>query len=558
MDLLMPAESRPRRGRRKSDPSKLTPAEKIIVERMKRIDKNEGYHGTVERLGRGYLPEDPSFCKSYTRRLIASLRRKGFVVFAGITSGGTNVYLQPDRPTYKREDVPICLGRPSPYGWDVDPSRALFTTEPPQIAEPYLVDGYPIPSKVRQSYRPEVVLEAVRRIKETYAGREQEIRNRAGLLIAMCKLVHQKHKPRPAPTPGALAAPSAEPRPPVDRTALEALASGADPALRRLAEQLLRDAGGEAGPRDERATGPEPAAPQLRAVAAPGAPRQDPDALTIGQLLDMWRKSVELGIAPATKGAYAGKLANLQRLLGEQPAALITLDELVLYIDRRQREGGVQAVTVGKELSILRRALRYGAARQLLPTGIEVRVPQCKGRSAPRMRWLTVEEYQKLIAILPTDRADWIRVAVQTGARKGEMARLQRSDVRWSSGQLHIRGTKTIESDRTVPLTDDVREVANRCIDGPLVRPWHNADRDLRQATKRLGIAPVSANDLRRTYCTWLLISGMPADRVARLLGHTDLRLVHKVYGRITGEHLGEAVDHIRKMLGRAPREAPN
>lgn len=541
MELLVTAEGPPRRrGRRKNDPAKLTSAERVLLDRTQRIDRGEGCHAALSRLGTGLEPGDPAYCKSYTRRLVASLRKKGFLVFAGLTSGGTNVYLQPTRRSYKRDEVPICAGRPVPYGWSVERSAELFVDDVPKIIEPYLVDGYPVPSKVRQSYRPEVVQEAVRRIKETYANREGEIGNRTGLLVHMCKLVHQARKG--TSNPAATAPAPAEPGPPrpADREQLRQLAAGSDPALRRLAEALLRDSG---------------AAPPADAPP-PSAPGEAP--LTLAALLDMWRKSVELGIAPATRGAYEGKLANLRRLLGPRTAADLTLDELVVYVSDRQREGGVQPVTVGKELAILRRVLRYGVSRQLLPAGIDMRVPRCKARSAPRMRWLKVDEYHRLLAILPPDRADWVRVAVQTGARKGELARLRTSDVQWATGLLRIRGTKTEDSDRTVPLTDDVRAIAQRRGPGPLIVPWHNADRDLRHATRRLGIAPVSANDLRRTFCTWLLLQGMPEERVARLLGHTDTSLVYKVYGRIAGENMPEMVDHIRNMLGSGPKGRPN
>jgi len=71
----------------------------------------------------------------------------------------------------------------------------------------------------------------------------------------------------------------------------------------------------------------------------------------------------------------------------------------------------------------------------------------------------------------------------------------------------------------------------------PVVERWLNVRRDLRAACKRVDIAPVSANDLRRTYSSWMKQSGEDSALVARLLGHSSTRMVDLVYGHLSDEN---------------------
>jgi integrase len=136
-----------------------------------------------------------------------------------------------------------------------------------------------------------------------------------------------------------------------------------------------------------------------------------------------------------------------------------------------------------------------------------------------------------------------------TTMERPELERL-RAEVRAGRvKRIYVRGTKTETRDRHVPLTDDVRVIAAKARPGPLIERWGNVGCELVEACEKLKIPRCSSNDLRRTYCTWLLLAGMPPEHVARLLGHTDTRMVYSVYGRIRGEHLVEVAGHIKALL---------
>ena len=67
----------------------------------------------------------------------------------------------------------------------------------------------------------------------------------------------------------------------------------------------------------------------------------------------------------------------------------------------------------------------------------------------------------------------------------------------------------------------------------PLFAPWRNRRRALRGACKRAGIAPVSPNDLRRTFATWQAEAGVPEAGAASLLGHSSSTMVRRVYSKV-------------------------
>ncbi len=73
---------------------------------------------------------------------------------------------------------------------------------------------------------------------------------------------------------------------------------------------------------------------------------------------------------------------------------------------------------------------------------------------------------------------------------------------------------------------------------GVLFRPWGNSRRDLPQACERAGILAVRANDLRRTFGTWLRLHGVAPHFIGVAMGHADSRMVERVYGRMHEENL--------------------
>jgi hypothetical protein len=99
-----------------------------------------------------------------------------------------------------------------------------------------------------------------------------------------------------------------------------------------------------------------------------------------------------------------------------------------------------------------------------------------------------------------------------------------------------------------VPRSDRIGTIAER---------WTNVRRDLAIACQLAGIQPVTPNDLRRTYASWLVNEGVPLKTISRLLGHKSTRMVDLVYGRLADETLAAAVARLPVTRMPSPTRKP-
>lgn len=187
---------------------------------------------------------------------------------------------------------------------------------------------------------------------------------------------------------------------------------------------------------------------------------------------------------------------------------------------------------------------------------------------------------------LEEDRRDYVLVMCQTGARLKELHGIHADNVDLQRHTLFIAGTKTKKARRTVPLTAAAAEALARRMQrfphGLLFPVWGKVQRDLYaaclrierrlnpelqpKATRRSGARksvqnpkgmpvpkrdrtrppipfdPVTPNDLRRTYASWLAQAGVPMLHAMKLMGHGSTQMLERVYAQLAPEHLQEAV----------------
>ena len=117
-------------------------------------------------------------------------------------------------------------------------------------------------------------------------------------------------------------------------------------------------------------------------------------------------------------------------------------------------------------------------------------------------------------------------------------------DVDLAGGWVLLRGTNTQRARRRVPLAPALLAAlaAAKQESGPVVEKWVSVLRDLRAACKRAGIAPVTPNDLRRTFASWLKQAGQDSLVVARMMGHSSTQMIERVYGHLSSKEYKAAV----------------
>jgi hypothetical protein len=175
----------------------------------------------------------------------------------------------------------------------------------------------------------------------------------------------------------------------------------------------------------------------------------------------------------------------------------------------------------------------------------------------PNDRWLTADEYAASRAVATPYRRAWLDFLVETGSDLGEMHKIVKdehadfSTMRGPNGAVFIPGTKSGSRPRWVPLTRVARAAVDVRMDadGPMLFTpvWQSSNfkRSTKQWSKRTGVEPFIAKDLRRTFCSRHAQLGTPMIHLERLMGHSDSKMIKKVYARLCPETFEQAISRL-------------
>lgn len=238
--------------------------------------------------------------------------------------------------------------------------------------------------------------------------------------------------------------------------------------------------------------------------------------------------------------------------------------------------------TVNRILTVLKAALNFAYHDGRAPSADEWRkVKPYPGVDSPKVRYLSRAESIRLINACDTDFRLLVQAALLTGARYGELARLEVSDYHPDAGAIHIRDSKGSKP-RFIPLTKEGQDFFRRAaagriegvmfdhetvawaeVDGKMEQttvrvPWGDAHqiRPMKAACEKAKISPpISFHDLRHTYASMLAMAGVPLQVIARALGHADTRMTERHYAHLSPDHVA---DQIRANLPSFGIEADN
>jgi integrase len=223
------------------------------------------------------------------------------------------------------------------------------------------------------------------------------------------------------------------------------------------------------------------------------------------------------------------------RVLLAHPVARLSLDrltaaEIATYRDYRLTL--VKADTVRRELAIVHHCLRlaaeeWGIAMPCNPVS-QIKMPS-PGRA--RERRVTPAELERLLAGA-TGRAPWlsaiIRLALETGMRRGELLAIRGVDVDLATRTLRVTTAKNGHP-RSVPLSSAALELlGNMTRSGEMVFPvTANAFRLAWERLKRrAGVSGLRFHDLRHEAISRFFEKGLSMPEVAAISGHRDPRML--------------------------------
>ena len=307
-----------------------------------------------------------------------------------------------------------------------------------------------------------------------------------------------------------------------------------------------------------------------------------PMRATLGQfLLDEWLPARRVALRPSTAESYDQLIRNYVlptiggvRLQAVDGSALNRLYAELLTngrTARRQNTGsGLSVKTVRNLHGVLARAFRDGVRWGHLQRNPCDAADPPKGAS-PEMKVWSAAELRAFSSSVASHRwaGVWSLLAT-TGMRRGEVLGLRWSDVDLDAGTVTIRSTrvrfgttittstpKTARGNRTIaigPATAAAlrawkrRQSADRLLAGalwadssglvvtnvngsaPNPEAFSNLFVDL---AKRAGLRQIRLHDLRHSYATAALASGVPVKVVSQRIGHADVGVTLKVYAHV-------------------------
>ncbi len=222
---------------------------------------------------------------------------------------------------------------------------------------------------------------------------------------------------------------------------------------------------------------------------------------------------------------------------------------------KAERIKQVAPATVNRELATLKtlfaKALLWKRIQEN-PTSKVKFLKEPKGR----LRFLEREEIARLLSNATPKIKPIIIVALFTGMRKSEILRLKWHDIDFKRDIITLLDTKNGEK-REVYMNKQVKTTlihVKKHPESPFVfcnsdgKPVNDIRKSFFTVLDKSGIKDFRFHDLRHTFASQLVMSGVDINTVRELLGHKDIRMTLR-YSHLSPNYKRNAVDILGKKL---------
>lgn len=298
--------------------------------------------------------------------------------------------------------------------------------------------------------------------------------------------------------------------------------------------------------------------------------------MTLGEWLDRWlEERVAPSVRESTLESYRYHIRHhIKPRLGSKPIGKITADDVQKLYREIQNCGRIQedpvwghalsGSTVHRLHGVFHMAMDAAVRAHLIPKNPTEGITLPKKETVPKqvLNDAQLERFMKEVQNDPIWH-DFFYTELTTGLRQGEICGLMWSDFDEAHGTLSVRRTlhiqkggrlvagetKTGTGKRTITLPPSTAQLlAQRkkhsysqwIFPNPL-RPEQPANPNaaynhLKTLLKRAGLPSIRFHDLRHTFATHALASGVDAKTLSGILGHTQASFTLDTYTHVTGD----------------------
>ena len=287
--------------------------------------------------------------------------------------------------------------------------------------------------------------------------------------------------------------------------------------------------------------------------------------MTLNEWMEKWMKEyAEPTLRYNTVKGYRTIIENhVAPVLGEKPIRKVTTaDVQKLYNSKKTGDKPLADSYVRRMHMLLHEIMESAVAAHLIPKNptAGTTVPKCN--YAPK-RILNDEQLDRYMEAIRKEPLwyDFFYTEITTGMRKGEICGLQWKDLDLETGRLNVQRTVCARGNGELAVGETKTETGKRSIQLPpstlhllkerkktaitewifpsLLMPekptspsaaYHRHKEILKQA----GLPDISFHDLRHTFATHALTSGVDPKTLSKILGHTNASFTLDTYTHVT------------------------
>jgi len=244
-----------------------------------------------------------------------------------------------------------------------------------------------------------------------------------------------------------------------------------------------------------------------------------------------------------------------------KPVGSVTVEDIVGF-QRYLAERGLAPTTVRDYVALVRGFLGWCVERHYLHENPAAKL-KLPSRTKREVKWLERDQARALLNGVKGHPLEGpVRTVLGLGLRRTEMTGLEWRDINFDKGIVRVRGTKTKNALREVPLPTKLaryfkglkRSESPHVLLNTKGRPWCkdslNCSIRRYRSGNQLGFH-WCFQMLRATYGSLLVLDGIPIAHAALVLGHGDVRTTQRWYLGLNSTHVAP---EIARVINRAFR----
>ena len=319
-----------------------------------------------------------------------------------------------------------------------------------------------------------------------------------------------------------------------------------------------------------------------------GTELTEQSGMRLGAWLDKWLTEYVPGtVRESTLRSYRNIAErHIKPVLGDKPVAFITATDVQKLYSRLRKQGRAKShpaygheladSTVGRIHCLFHEAMEAAVKEHLISAN------PTKGAVVPKgvkkeMRVLGSEQLAAFMEQIDAEEhwRDFFYTELTTGLRRGEICGLKWSDFDEESGRLNIRRTITVRNGAATEgetktgkgrrsfylpvstanmLRERKRTAQTQWIFPDPLKPElpvapNLAYRTMKELLRKAGLPDIRFHDLRHTFATHALQSGVDAKTLSGILGHTNASFTLDTYTHVTTDMQKRASDIVGDFM---------